>query len=203
MTTTEQQELDRMMAEVAEQQELALENQRLTEAQQAIREIESRRQERQKAADIKLLATVRAELVEHQTFYETNLPRFHAQRENYENARLHIRVALEAVGESQRQMPAVAQYLPDDAQVVRWKTRHDALLARLTEAQTAFASLPDPDVLRRELAQVGNQITQLTYSVDNLVAKLEGHSGKAWLLGGDGVSNVGGGNSPHGKAWIR
>ncbi len=174
MTTTEQQELDRMMAEVAEQQELAIENQRLAEAQQAIREIESRRQERQKAADIATLAKVRAELLERQTFYDEHLPIFRAQEQDYSNARAHIIVAREALAESSRGQPAVAVFLPEDPVVQRWSKHHAQLQQRLTDAEVALHALPNPETIRLSLVYCGEAISRLTYSQTNLVRKLSG-----------------------------
>lgn len=202
MTTTEQQELDRMMAEVAEQQELAIEAQHMAEAQQAISEIQGRRRERQKAADIALLADVRAQLQERQSFYDKNLPVYRQQAEDYANGRSHLITARQAVDDSERNQPAVAVFLPEDPEVRRWRKHHDQLEQRLAQMQSEFNSLPNPETLRLALVYAGEQISQLTYSQANLTRKLSGETA-TWMDGG--VSNVGSGSAlpGSGKAWVR
>ena len=187
--------------EQCEQEQIAIENQRIAEATTTIAEVKAKRAERQKAADIALLAKVRAELHERQTFYEQNLPVYRQQEMDYANGRDHVIAARNAVAESQRHMPAVAVFLPSDVEVVRWRKRHAALEQRLAEMQAEFDHLPDPETLRLALVYAGEAISQLSYSCQNLTRKLSGETA-TWMDGG--VSNVGGSTPPgSGKSWIR
>lgn len=191
--------------ERTEQESLAAENARLAEAQQTIDEIHTRRAERQRAADIKLLQEARNELFERTRFFESNAPIYRQQMMDFENGRNHLLTARRDVDESKRHQPTIAAYLPGDREVLRWEKNHDRLLERMREAQAAFDGLPDPEALRQGLSAAQQQITTLTYSVQNIERKLEGWSAKSWLEGGSGVSAVGGdGALPStGKAWIR
>jgi hypothetical protein len=188
--------------EQTEQEQIANENQHMSEATAAIREILARRAARQKAADIATLAKVRAELLERQTFYDEHLSIFRAQEQDYSNARAHIIVARQAVDDSERNQPAVAVFLPEDPEVRRWRKHHDQLEQRLAQMQAEFNALPNPETLRLALVYAGEQISQLTYSQANLTRKLSGETA-TWMDGG--VSNVGSGSAlpGSGKAWVR
>ena len=186
--------------ERTEAEEIAAENAIVAQAQRTIDEAKARQAARQREADIQLLAAARNELAERTAYYEQNLPVFRAQEQDYANARMHLQSARDAVNESERARPKVAEYLPRDAEVLRWQARHLQLEQKLAEVQAEFAALPNPEALRPDLARAAQQITTLTLTVDNMVRKLEGFSGKSWLEGG-GVSNVGAGGN--GKAWIR
>jgi hypothetical protein len=186
--------------EQTEAQELAIEEATLARAQQAISEIQSRRRQRQRDADVALLGELRAELNERTEFYQSSLPVFHQQSEDADNGRTHVLSARLAVAESERHQPAVAAYLPDDGEVRRWRRNHDQLLARLAEVQSEFDAMPDPEILRQSLIVAAQQIHTLELSQSNMLRKISGETG-TWMDGG--VSNVGGGNVASGKSWIR
>jgi chromosome segregation ATPase len=116
------------------------------------------------------------------------------QRQDLSNAQGDVERASAAVADSQRAKPAAAQYLSedDDEEVRSWHKAHAKVTAEHARLVAVRDALPDPQALLAEAINFEGPfglVAQLEYSERNLLAALDGRSGKAFVSEG-GVSGV-------------
>jgi hypothetical protein len=157
---------------------------RLEEAKAHVAQIEAEIAAEERVAAIAQLENVRTELHQKTALYEQTKRDVIAQREDRANALTHLRNAQEAVNESNRLRPPVALYLPSDPDVTRWQKQHIALELKRNQRKAEHDALPDPDVTVEPVAGFegpAGVLAQLHYAEQNLLRRLEGRSGKAFL----------------------
>jgi hypothetical protein len=91
------------------------------------------------------LAAVRAEIREGRARYGKLRLKIHAQRQDRGNAQEKINSVLRELADSEAARPAVADFLPEDPDVVRWRKHHEALQAKRIRLIGQRDALPDPD----------------------------------------------------------
>jgi DNA repair exonuclease SbcCD ATPase subunit len=157
------------------------------EATEALARIQREEQQQRREDLIQQLTAVRAELRTAEDRYKQLHAQIHKEREDKANAQSHVEAAAEAVRDSWLGRPKIAEYLPDDPEVVAWRTQHQALERRHEERIAKRNALPDP---QRDLGEAISyegpmgRIATLRFSQQNLVNALEGRSGITRIEGG-------------------
>jgi hypothetical protein len=131
----------------------------------------------QRRADlIRQLAQVRTEHRAATVRYRSLSAQIKAGRQSLAQAQLKVQAAFHALDEHSAARPSVADYLPDDPDVLRWTEAHAALEGKCDELILLRDALPDPD---RDLAEACafegayGTIAVLEFSESNLVRALE------------------------------
>ena len=75
--------------------------------------------------------------------------------------------------------PSVFDLLPTDPECVRWKRRHDALIADRDQHVAERDSLPDPEGDRQAASDLNAAIIQLEWAERNLLRAIRTGSGNA------------------------
>lgn len=161
--------------------------QALAEAQAQLNRAQDIERTRQHEELLQQLAAVRHDHREAKARYQVLRRQFYQQQEDRANAQDRINRMLTQITESLACRPEVADLLPADPDVVRWREQHEALERKRDQLIVARDRLPDPELVRREAAGMEGpygSIATLQYAEQNLLRKLEGRSGVTRLEGG-------------------
>jgi chromosome segregation ATPase len=156
---------------------------RIAEARAVLAQAEADEKQRRMAGLRFSLAQVRQERPAAEARYQELCDLIHYQAEVRANAQGRVARAFEALRESERQRPEVAEFLPEDPEVVRWRKAHEALKAQCERRIAERDALPDPDRLRPEAAEVGSSILNLKLAEQNLIRALRGRGGVTRIEG--------------------
>jgi hypothetical protein len=133
------------------------------------------------------LGEVRAELRQARARHQELMARSHKEREARDNAQAKVAQVLEQLAESERTRPAVADYLPEDVEVVAWREIHEALEAKRGRLIAQRDKLPDPDLALIEANRYAGpfgMIATLEFAESNILRQLEGQGGVIRIEGG-------------------
>jgi hypothetical protein len=141
----------------------------------------------QRQQQLNQLAQVREALRTGRARYTELRSQFYSEKQNRGNAQQKIDQQLERIADSFDERPRVADLLPDDPDVKRWRQAHEALLVKRDQLIAQRDALPDPERLRAEAGAYEGQygtIGTLEFTEANLMRALEGGSGIVRTVGG-------------------
>lgn len=164
-----------------ELEELATLKRQEAELQSRIAAVQIRIREAERAKFIAQLAEVRNQLRESRAIIERDKPIWYQQQLDQQNTQARIKRNDEAISDSLRVRPPAVDYVPADPECVSWQRQHDALIVQRDQHRIEYRELADPEVLRLQLVEAQNRVSQLTFSEVNLIRAIEGKSAKAWV----------------------
>jgi hypothetical protein len=161
--------------------------QRVETAKAELATAEAEQKQQQVGQWIAELAAVRLEKAQARDRHRELQSRIHIEQDLRANAQAKVVAVLEQLRDSERARPVVADYLPDDPEVVQWLKAHKALEAKRDRLMAERDRLPDPDLTIIEANKYRGAtgiIVQLEFAEQNLIRAIEGKPGVQRFEGG-------------------
>lgn len=146
----------------------------IAEARAALSQAEAAQAKERRTALAADLAAVRSELrTARKTFDKLSKEVMEGQA-NLDNVRGNIIAVSDALSRLQTVKPACADLLPDDEEVVEWRTHCATLETRLEQLRAKRLALPNTEALRIDGVNLRQRIQQLEFAENNLLNELSG-----------------------------
>ena len=146
----------------------------VTLAELALKNAKERAEATKRADDVKQLKAVRAELRTKRAAFDKLAKRIMQGQEDLNAVYANQTAVIAALGRLQDAKPEIADFLPNEPEVLEWKDNVRILTGRLEKLKAARLALPNVELLRIEAVQLRERIQQLQYAESNCLHRLDG-----------------------------
>lgn len=120
------------------------------------------------------LRSVRAELKDMRKQFDELTAEIARADAELERWRRHNDVILTQLADCERRKPLVADFLPDDPEVIAWRSQYDALRAAHAEHLALRLQMLNPEVPRQTAFDLREKLIAAAFAEQNLVNALNG-----------------------------